>query len=70
MEFSADIPKNGVLSTIALEKACQGHEFKVVEQFRDKSIVQLRGVRAELEMFHEMLGFFGIVPAMLSCCQT
>ena len=46
MEFSADIPDHGVLPTIALEKACMGHEFKVVEQFRDKSIVELRGVRA------------------------
>ena len=46
MEFSADIPDHVVLPTIALEKACMGHEFKVVEQFRDKSIVELRGVRA------------------------
>ena len=46
MEFSADIPDHVVLPAIALEKACMGHEFKVVEQFRDKSIVELRGVRA------------------------
>ena len=46
MEFSADIPDHGVLRTIALEKACMWHEFKVVEQLRDKSIVELRKVRA------------------------
>ena len=40
------IPDHVVLPTIALEKACMGHEFKVVEQFRDKSLVELRGVRA------------------------
>ena len=34
MEFSANNPDHGVLPTIALEKACMWHEFKVVEQLR------------------------------------
>ena len=40
MEFSAGIPIHRVLSSIALENACMGDEFQLLEQFDDKSVVE------------------------------
>ena len=39
MEFSAGIPIQRVLSSIALENACMGDEFQLLEQFDDMSVV-------------------------------
>ena len=40
MEFSAGIPIHRVLSSIALENACMGDEFQLLEQFDDMSVVE------------------------------
>ena len=49
MEFSLGIPIHRVLPSIAPENACMGDEFQVLEQFRDKSVMESE--EYELEVF-------------------